>query len=291
MATWESAGGWRMWRGCWGEADFLWLLPSQWRRVSTRQQPLKVWGEKRDKETFTWQSGRVDGPGEYARHIALLLCQEWGGPSFYAFGSFWDAVSSHTEGIGGEEQGFPCGVQSLLKSTMMEPPAPSTGLSASQCLLFHWWLLGLKFLSCPLPLCFLKIFIYLTALGLSFSIWDLDPWPRIEPRPPALGAWSLGHWTTREAPKLPLILLKKYSTLSVYTIIHQGSPMHTVRYINLKHVKPSPSPGHRTFWTPRRHLHALRSLPPALPASDFQKQPVLFVFHKNTFFLPSLRYL
>ena len=32
-----------------------------------------------------------------------------------------------------------------------------------------------KFLSCPLPLCFLKIFIYLTALGLSFSIWDLDP--------------------------------------------------------------------------------------------------------------------
>ena len=29
MATWESAGGWRMWRGCWGEADFLWLLPSQ----------------------------------------------------------------------------------------------------------------------------------------------------------------------------------------------------------------------------------------------------------------------
>ena len=29
--------------------------------------------------------------------------------------------------------------------------------------------------------------IYLTAPGLSCGIWDLDPWPRIEPRPPALG--------------------------------------------------------------------------------------------------------
>ena len=29
---------------------------------------------------------------------------------------------------------------------------------------------------------------------------DLVPWPRIEPGPPALGAWSLSHWTTREVP-------------------------------------------------------------------------------------------
>ena len=35
-------------------------------------------------------------------------------------------------------------------------------------------------------------------------MWDLVPWPRIElriqPRPLALGAWSLSHWTTREVP-------------------------------------------------------------------------------------------
>ena len=35
---------------------------------------------------------------------------------------------------------------------------------------------------------------------LSFGIWDLIPWPGIEPIPPVLGAWSLSHWTTREIP-------------------------------------------------------------------------------------------
>ena len=29
---------------------------------------------------------------------------------------------------------------------------------------------------------------------------DLAPRPGTEPRPPALGPWSLTHWTTREAP-------------------------------------------------------------------------------------------
>ena len=31
-------------------------------------------------------------------------------------------------------------------------------------------------------------------------MWDLVPWPGIELRPPALGAWSLNPWTTREVP-------------------------------------------------------------------------------------------
>ena len=33
---------------------------------------------------------------------------------------------------------------------------------------------------------------------LSCSTWDLVPWSGIESRPPAWGAWSLSHWTTRE---------------------------------------------------------------------------------------------
>ena len=37
------------------------------------------------------------------------------------------------------------------------------------------------------------LFIYLTALGLSRGMWGLVPWPGIEPRLPALGAWSLDH--------------------------------------------------------------------------------------------------
>ena len=28
----------------------------------------------------------------------------------------------------------------------------------------------------------------------------LVPWPGIEPGPPALGTWSLTHWTTRQVP-------------------------------------------------------------------------------------------
>ena len=49
--------------------------------------------------------------------------------------------------------------------------------------------------------------IYLAAPGLSCgmrgfccSMWDLVPRPEIKARPPALGAWSLNNWTTREVP-------------------------------------------------------------------------------------------
>ena len=33
----------------------------------------------------------------------------------------------------------------------------------------------------------------------SCSLWDLVSWPGIQPRPPALGAQSLSHWTTRKS--------------------------------------------------------------------------------------------
>ena len=45
---------------------------------------------------------------------------------------------------------------------------------------------------------FKLLFIYLVALGRSCGMWDLVPWPGIKPGPPALGAQSLTHWTTRE---------------------------------------------------------------------------------------------
>ena len=40
--------------------------------------------------------------------------------------------------------------------------------------------------------------------ALSCGMWDLVPSPGIEPRPPALGPWSLIHWTVREVPSLVL---------------------------------------------------------------------------------------
>ena len=64
------------------------------------------------------------------------------------------------------------------------------------------------FLRTLTPVFFLKksfLFIYLVVPGLScgtwtlnHNMWDLVPWPGIEPGPPALGAWNLSHWTTRE---------------------------------------------------------------------------------------------
>ena len=52
------------------------------------------------------------------------------------------------------------------------------------------------------------LFIYLAVPSLSCGtqdlsgvLWDLFPWPGIEPEPPVLGAWSLSHWTTREIPR------------------------------------------------------------------------------------------
>ena len=38
------------------------------------------------------------------------------------------------------------------------------------------------------------------AGSFSCGMWDLVPWPGIDPGPPALGARSLNHWTTREVP-------------------------------------------------------------------------------------------
>ena len=44
-----------------------------------------------------------------------------------------------------------------------------------------------------------RIFSCVTK-ALSCSMWDLVPWPGIEPRPPALGMQSFNCWTTREVP-------------------------------------------------------------------------------------------
>ena len=78
-----------------------------------------------------------------------------------------------------------------------------------------------RMLACRVIPFFFVVFIYLSMVGLScgtrdpwsslqrrgsfnWGVWtlscglrDLVPWPGIEPASPALGAWSLSHWTTR----------------------------------------------------------------------------------------------
>ena len=44
------------------------------------------------------------------------------------------------------------------------------------------------------------IFLAACRIFLAACMWDLVPWPGIKPGPPALGARSLNHWTTREVP-------------------------------------------------------------------------------------------
>ena len=44
------------------------------------------------------------------------------------------------------------------------------------------------------------LFIYLVALGLGCDMRALVPRAGIKPRPPALGAQSLSHRTTKEVP-------------------------------------------------------------------------------------------
>ena len=65
-----------------------------------------------------------------------------------------------------------------------------------------WIQISLDF-SAPWPSIFYSLkknFIYLAALGLSWGMRGLVPWPGMEPRPPALGGWSLSPWTTRAVP-------------------------------------------------------------------------------------------
>ena len=38
--------------------------------------------------------------------------------------------------------------------------------------------------------------LYLQHETLSYGLWNLVPRPGIEPGLPALGGWSLSHWTT-----------------------------------------------------------------------------------------------
>ena len=50
-------------------------------------------------------------------------------------------------------------------------------------------------------------YAHLSVPGLA-CMWDLVPWPGIEPWPPVLGAQSLNHWDTREIS--PWLFLKMH---------------------------------------------------------------------------------
>ena len=56
--------------------------------------------------------------------------------------------------------------------------------------------------------------VLVVACGVfSCDVWDLAPWPGIEPGSPALGAQSLSHWTTRAVLKEEMLLRGHYQIL------------------------------------------------------------------------------
>ena len=55
-----------------------------------------------------------------------------------------------------------------------------------------------------------KIFIYLSARGLSGGMCDPVLWGGIEPGAPELAVLSLSHWTTREVPPVSLDLTWRF---------------------------------------------------------------------------------
>ena len=59
---------------------------------------------------------------------------------------------------------------------------------------------------------------------LSCGVWDLVPWSEMEPGPPALGAWSLNYWTTREVPHALFLLFFKSFIYLLLIFGCAGSP-------------------------------------------------------------------
>ena len=53
--------------------------------------------------------------------------------------------------------------------------------------------------------------------SLSWGLWDLVPWLGVEPGPPALGAQSLNHWTTREVTTIIHFIPLCICTLKLYS--------------------------------------------------------------------------
>ena len=71
--------------------------------------------------------------------------------------------------------------------------------------------------------------------ALLSGMWALVPWPGIKPAAPALKAWSLNHWTTREVPYwyrlLPDHDLNFRGSFFPHSrrkalLLHQSKPLH-----------------------------------------------------------------
>ena len=86
-----------------------------------------------------------------------------------------------------------------------------------------------------------------SSLGTPRSMWNLAPWPGIEPVPAVVEAWSLNHWTAREVPPLGFLIVVMCPDLDS----GWESPIHRVaQYENWNSLLLSkPSPNKTLFYT------------------------------------------
>ena len=106
----------------------------------------------------------------------------------------------------------------------------------------------------PRPYLFACLFVYLLPHSLACGI--LIPRPENEPMTPALGAWSLSHWTAREDLGLTYFIWKSILELGRSDTHDWGTPVtvqfsrsvvfDSLRPHGLQHARlpcPSPTPG------------------------------------------------
>ena len=90
-----------------------------------------------------------------------------------------------------------------------------------------------------MPNHFLKFIfnIYLAVWGvscgmqiLSYSRWNLVPWPKLNLGCPALGMQSLSHWTTRDVPLPPFLKLVFPKYVSLCILLYTWASTHSTWY-------------------------------------------------------------
>ena len=134
---------------------------------------------------------------------------------YYKFTQSMKSTEFKSWKVFGDPSVYPQGREDLFKIThgqLVGEPRPALGTTRANFFfkkyLFIWlhWVFSCGAVACELSSC---------------GIWDIliVSWPGIKPGPPALGVWSLSHWTTREVSK-PTSNAKKSSNFAGQTECH-----------------------------------------------------------------------
>ena len=196
-------GGWQVWvwrQGSWAQAPSGFRRRETWRCCSSASRancgPATV---------VSTCPGRAVASGILTRWVALwgcIGCALLKGALHIADVMHLTSILMVFPGVKGHEEArffFQC-VQRCHKCwawPQTEKPRPLNCGELLESYLFIW-----------LPQVFTAACgILVVACELSFSMWDLVPWPGVEPRVPALGAQSLSHWTSREVLSAFIIMI------------------------------------------------------------------------------------